>query len=116
LLAGGNNNVDPQKSNIATLHCELKLDAGAMNWAVLGGDYEEEGALSRLEKIVPEELRNPTHGVKLGQPLEHVSLVRVDLDPVGDLILLQDAFQLMCPINSQMALGTRAVDNLPLWV
>jgi hypothetical protein len=55
--------------------------------------------LRRLEKIGPEELGHTTHGVKLCQATEYVSLIRIDFNLIRNFMLLQNALQFMRMIN-----------------
>ena len=72
--------------------------------------------LCSLEKIVPEELCHAPHGIQLGQPSEHMSLIRIDSNLIGNFMLLQDAFKLICAVDrcfSYMFFGWVMLNQLP---
>lgn len=51
--------------------------------------------LRRIEEIGPEELGHTTHGVKLCQDAEYVSLIGIDFNLIRNFVLLQNALQFM---------------------
>src|SRR5579871_698753 len=55
--------------------------------------------LCSLKKVVPEELRHAAHSVQLCRAPEHMSLIRIDFNLIGDLMLLQNALKFMRAIN-----------------
>src|SRR5437660_10177369 len=54
---------------------------------------------SCLQQVAPEKSRHAPHRIKLGQSLEDVSLIWVDLDLVRNFVLLQDPLQFMGPFH-----------------